>query len=114
MSSRWLVQLKRATRQSGLSIPSCSWYICMALAVPHKSISQFRSLESSSPLSHPTSALPSICSSPVPHVTSTSYLNIALRGMFFFVWSSYDGIRPANPGDIPGIREIIAPLEEAG
>eukprot|EP00752_Nemacystus_decipiens_P001827 g1764.t1 len=26
----------------------------------------------------------------------------------------YDGIRPANPGDIPGIREIIGPLEEAG
>lgn len=28
--------------------------------------------------------------------------------------SSYDGIRPANPMDIPGIREIIAPLEKKG
>ncbi|CAN0010501.1 unnamed protein product, partial [Ectocarpus fasciculatus] len=26
----------------------------------------------------------------------------------------YDGIRPANPMDIPGIREIIAPLEKKG
>ncbi|CAN0336119.1 unnamed protein product, partial [Scytosiphon promiscuus] len=26
----------------------------------------------------------------------------------------YDGIRPANPADIPGIREITAPLEQRG
>ncbi|CAM9347615.1 unnamed protein product, partial [Hapterophycus canaliculatus] len=26
----------------------------------------------------------------------------------------YDGIRPANPGDVPGIREITVPLEERG
>lgn len=122
VGSRWIVRLQGLVESlpSISSNPSCSRYSCTFARIYPFRLTEFARLNCFRTLD-PCLIRCSVLPSPpffgyLAHVASMScpWPLTPLAECFSIGSSSYDGIRPANPGDIPGIREIIAPLEEAG
>lgn len=93
---------------------SCSsscrmWIILSSRHTPTRSVGRFRTPRHC--LIRPSAPFPFRVPPPLLPRTSLHPCRVISSHL---TSSSYDGIRLANPGDIPGIREIIAPLEEAG